>query len=147
MSPLASLPSKELAEMVKTLADLKASMPRKLRGVLKKEYGVDVQVDNTLGVINYTAGGGRLMPNLRFTLMANGAFLVRRYKPGDWEPALKRAYDDLVAQSGAFGRLSIKLPEPTSDIGKGARPPKNRQPQKNKGLLDRLLGIFIESED
>ena len=134
--------------MVMTLADVKATLPPKLRGILRQEYGVSVEANKTfVGNLHYTAGSGKLMPDLRFTVSAHGERLVLRYKPGDWELALKKAYDDLVAQSGAFGGLPIKLPEPASDIGKEARPLGDTQPRKNKGLFGRLLEWFFGPED
>jgi hypothetical protein len=138
--------SDELIKMVRSLADLKARLPREQRGVIKKEYGVDVQVDKTFGPAQYTASGGRLVPDIRFVLNVDGEIVLRGYKPGDWEIGLKKAYDDLVAHSGAFGRLSIDPPESTSDMGKKARPPRNRQTQK-KPFFWRFLGKFIEFED
>lgn len=147
MSPSASETPDELIRMVRTLADVKASAPRKLRGVIKKEYGVDVHVHKTLEQVQYTAFGGKLMPDLVFNLEGRGGVRVRSYKPGDWEVRLKKAYDDLVAQSGAFGRLSIRIPEPKSAVRKEPRPPRRRQPQKDRGFFRRLLGKFFESED
>jgi hypothetical protein len=132
--------------MVKTLADVKASMPPKQRGVIKKEYGVNLEVNKVMGALHYTAGRGGLKPDFRCILKGEGV-VVRSYKPGDWEPALKKAYDDLVAQSGAFAGLSVRLPEPISDIGEEAHPPRDAQPQKKKGVFDRLLGMFTVSED
>jgi hypothetical protein len=144
LSPPAFLPNEELVEMVRNQAEVKASMPPKLRGILTKDYGVNVQVDKVFGTISYTAGSGRLMPDLRFTLKADGEILVRSYNSGDWELAVKRAHDDLVAQSGAFEGLSIKLPEPISRTGKGARPPAKRKPQKSKSSFLRLLELIVD---
>ncbi len=140
------MPSGELIGMVKTLADMKARMPLKQRSVLNKEYGVRVGVNKIFGALHYTAGGKEPTPGLRFALKGN-RIIVRVYNPGDWELALKKAYDDLVAQSGAFERLSVKLPEATRDIGEEARPPRSAQQQKNKGFFGRLVGIFTRSED
>jgi hypothetical protein len=141
----ASDASVELLSMVRTLADVKASMPRKLRGVINRVYGVNVEVNKVVGGdTHYMASSGGMMPDLRFTSKAGGRVLVHSYKPGDWELAVKRAHDDLVAQSGAFEGLSIKLPQPTSDIGKEAHPPGGKGPQKNKDFIGRLLGMFVE---
>lgn len=146
MSTPESLPSEELVSMVRTLADVKASMPRKLRGIFSREYGVSLESNKAgNGSDHYTAGGGKLLPDLRFTFRADGRCSIHSYKPGDWGLAVKRAHDDLMAQSGAFEGLSIELPEPPSDIGKETRPPGNTQPQKNKGVIDRFLGVFFES--
>ena len=134
--------------MVKTLADVKASMPPKLRGILSREYGVSLECNRVRGGGgHYTAGGGKLLPDLRFTVKEDGRCLTHSYKPGDWELALKRAHDDLVAQSGAFEGLSIKLPEPPSATSKEAHPVEGEQPQKNKGVFGRLLGMFTEPEE
>jgi hypothetical protein len=145
LSQSTSLPSPELIRMVRALADAKASMPRRWRGAIKKEYGVNVEVNNIMGTVQYTAGGGALMTDLRFILRAEGV-LVRSHKPGDWELAVKTAYDDLLARSGAFAGLSVKPPEPISDAGRQARPADHARPQK-KSALDRLMGMFIEPED
>jgi len=143
LSPLASLPSNELIKMVITLASVKTSMPRKHRSIIKKEYGLNVEANKVMGDLHYTAGGSRLMPDLRFNLKA-GSVMVRSYKPGDWEIALKSAYDDLVSQSGVFGKLSIKFPEPTKEL---TRSSKTTRTKKKKGLFERLTGMFIEPED
>lgn|GEM_PF-3106443 len=145
MSPSASSPSMELIGMVRTLADARASMPPKQRGTIRKEYGVNVDVTDFLGTLNYTAGGGKLMPDLRF-MVEEDRILLRGYKPGDWEAALKRAYDDLLAQSGAFAGISVRIPRPISDASGGAIPRRHARPRK-KGVLDRILGTFTESED
>lgn len=145
MGKLAYSPPEELIRMVKTLADVKTSLPRKRRGVLSKEYGVNVEVTKVMDALHYTAGGGKLMPDLRFAVKANRV-LVRSYKPGDWEAALKRAHDDLIAQSGAFEGFSIKLREPTSDSAEAASPPRDAQPKKKTGIFDRVMGMFIDSE-
>ena len=130
MSPPVSLPSKEMLRMVITIADMKASMPRRLRDVINKEYGVIVQVSKLPGGVHYTAGGKKVMPDLRFVLKRDGkALRLESYTPGDWELELKRAYDDLVTQSGAFEGLSIKLPEPPSLTGEATRPPAETKPQ------------------
>jgi len=120
--------------MVSTLADVEATLPRKLRGVINKEYGVNVRVDKSLGAVHYMAGASKVMPEFRFTLKADGKLLLRTYKSGDWETGLRRAYDDLVAQSGAFAGLSITLPEPTSHTGKAAPPPRERKPHLRIGM-------------
>ena len=143
MSADTSLTYDELVKMVKTLADVKASMPPRHRGVIKKEYGVDVQVGKTLGMIQYTASGRRLMPDFVFVLEKGEGVKVVSYNAGDWEVRLKKAYDDLVAQSGVFGRLSVILPEPTSDTEKETRSPGERRPQKNEGLFQRLWRWFF----
>ena len=148
MGSPASLPSDELMNMVRTLADVKASMPPKLRGVISRDYGLSVQADKSpKGSIHYTAGGGKLVPDLRVTQKADGRVLVHSYKPGDWELALRKAYDDMVAQSGAFEGLSIKIPEPDNRIAKAEDSPEEERPQKNRGLLDRFLGMYTDHED
>lgn len=148
MSKSVSSPSTELLKMVKTLADTKASMPRKQRGILHKEYGVNVEVTKVFDALQYSAGAGRLMPDLRFTLKGR-ALSVRSYKSGDWEAAVKRAYADLLTQSGALATGSIKEPEPPGSIAQKPRPPgdpKAPKARKKKGLFERLMGLFIESE-
>jgi hypothetical protein len=139
------LPSPELIMMVRTLAEARAVMPRKHRGAIRKEYGVSVEVNSVMGIPQYTAGGGALMTDFRFIVRAEGV-RVRSYKPGDWELAIERAYDDLLAGSGVFAGLSVKPPEPMSDAGGEARPADHARPLK-KGVLDRLMGVFIEPED
>ena len=129
MSPPASLHSEELVMMVMTLADAKLGAPVKLRDVLKKEYGVHAEVDKLLGSVQYSAGGQRMMPDFRFSLKAGGIVLVRSYNPGDWELALKRAYDDLVARSGPFEGVSVKLPELPKRAGEASPSAGGRKPQ------------------
>jgi len=132
--------------MVKTLADAKARMPLKHKTVLNKEYGVRVEVNKILGTLHYTAGGKRLTPGLRFAVKGN-RIVVRLYNPGNWEAAFKKAYEDLVAQSGAFEGLSVGIPKTTGDIDEKARRPKTAEQQKGKGFFGRLTGFFAKSED
>jgi len=146
MSPTVSRPSGELIGMVKTLADMKVRMPLKQKSVLRKEYGVKVRVNKFLGTLHYTAGGKALTPGLRFSLKGN-RIIVRVYNPGDWELALKKAYDDWVTQSGTIERMSVVPREATSAIGEKARPPRNAEKQKDKGFLGRLTSFFSKSED
>ena len=133
--------------MAKTLADVKARMPLKRRGILNKEYGVRVEVNKILGTLNYTVGGKKLTPSLRFAVKGN-RIIVRVYNPGEWESALKKAYEDLMAQSGAFEGFSVGIPEAIGYIGEESRPPKRGQHQKDKGFFAHLTGIFTKkSED
>jgi hypothetical protein len=145
LSPPTSSPPEELIRMVKTLADIKADMPRKHRGILGKEYGLNVDVTKVMDALHYTAGAGKLMPDLRFSLKAHGVS-IRSYKPGDWETTVKRAYDDLLANSGAFKGLSIKLREPTGATAEVARRSRKAQPRKKRGIFDRIMGVFTDSE-
>ena len=142
MTPPKATPPRNLIMMVKTLADTKTALPRKQKGILGKEYGVNVEVSQVLDSLHYTAGAGKLMPHLRFSLKGQDLF-VRSYKPGDWELAVKRAYDDLVTQSGVFGSLSIKPRETAGAGGKVAGASK----MKKKGLFERLMAKFMETED
>jgi len=132
--------------MVMTLAEGKARMPPKQRGNIRKQYSVDVVVTKFLGGLQYRAGGGRLLNDLRFLVRENRV-LLRKYKPGDWESALKRAYDDLLAQAGIFAGLSVRPPELASDVGKTAHTSRRPQPQEAKGIFDRVMALFTKSED
>lgn len=120
--------------MVMTLADAKLCTPVKLRDVLKKECSAHAQVDKLLDSVQYWAGGQRMMPDFRFSLKAGGIVLVRSYNPGDWELASKRAYDELVARSGPFEGVSVKLPEPLRRAGEASPSAGGRKPQLSTKL-------------
>jgi hypothetical protein len=78
-------PSEDLLHKIEEIGNAKRDFPFPLRASTSGG-GLYVQSGHVLGGgVQYMAGGGKWRASLVFEKKRDGAYSVRRYKPGDWE--------------------------------------------------------------